>query len=51
MRQYCYNVKFLVGGSEQVFASNETNAIVLAQAERIKKGLDYHHIKEISVIE
>ena len=51
MRDYCFQVKFLSGGSEQVFAITKAEAIILAQAKRIKKGKEYKHIKSIETLE
>ena len=39
MKQYMYRVKFRGGGYEDVLAFNENEAMTLARAERIKKGL------------
>lgn len=51
MRQYAFNVKFMTGKSEQVMAFNKTEAIILAQAEQIKKGNEYKHISDIYTID
>ena len=51
MRQYCYLVAFRTGLSEKVMAFNEAEAIILAQAEQIKKGNEYRYIKDVYTID
>ena len=51
MRTCCFYVKFIAGGGEKVMAFNKTEAIILAQAKRIKQGLEYKHIKSIEILQ
>ena len=51
MRKYYYIVKFSTGQQENVAAYNEVEAIILAQAEQIKKGNQYKCIEEVYIIE
>ncbi len=51
MRTRCFYIKFISGGGEEVMAFNKTEAIILAQAKRIKKGLEYKHIKSIKILQ
>jgi hypothetical protein len=45
MRDYCFLVPFEIGNrSEQVFASNKNEAVILAQAAQIKKGNRYDDV-------
>ena len=41
MRQYKFTVIFLNGGYENVIASSVETASILAQANRIRQGMDY----------
>ena len=51
MKQYCYIVKFATGQQEQVFASGKNEAIILAQAEQIRKGYQYQCVIDVYTIE
>lgn len=51
MNKKCYYVGFPNGGYELVTALNESEAVILAQAERINKGLYYKTITEIYVVD
>ena len=41
MKDYCYLVPFVTGLVERVWAGNEKEAIILAQAAQIEKGNQY----------
>ncbi len=41
MKPYTYEVSFVAGGTEIVHCFGQTDARILAQANRINKGMDY----------
>lgn len=51
MRNYCYIVYFTSGPSVKVYAGCESQAFILAQAERIKGGYDYLNVSCANIVE
>ena len=47
---YAYQVDFAAGGYEVVHANTPEEAIILAQAKRIEKRLDWRHVTRAETI-